>query len=191
MLPGFADPVLHAQGCFRAALEALSRPGRVLRVPARPPAPEPLAPAAAALLLALCDAQTGVCLLDAGPRARDWLRFHAGCPQAELGDARFVVATRVMPDLAALAPGTDEAPQDSATLILQVAALDEGAGEEGAGLRLRGPGIEREHLLRAAGLPPDFRARWAANRARFPRGVDLLLCCGDRLAGLPRATEIL
>ncbi len=185
MLPGFADPVLDAQGCFRAALDALARPGRVCRVPAPPPAPVPLEPAAAALLLALCDAETGVCLLDAEP-AREWLRFHAGCPDAPLGSARFVLAAGAMPDLAALDPGTDEAPQDSATLILQVAAL-----EEGAGMRLRGPGIAHEHGLLAAGLPPDFPARWAANRARFPRGVDLFLCCGHRLAGIPRGTEIL
>ncbi len=185
MPPGFADPVLDAQGCFRAAIEALSRPGRVLRVPAPPPCPAPLAPAAAALLLALCDAETTVRLLDA-EAARGWLRFHAGCPEAPPGEARFVLAAGAMPDLAALAQGSDEAPQDSATLILQVSAL-----EEGGGMRLRGAGIEREHGLRAAGLPRDFPARWAANRARFPRGVDLFLCCGDRLAGIPRATEIL
>lgn len=184
MLAGFADPVLDAQGCFRAALDALSRPGRVLRMAAAPPAPSPLVPAAAALLLAVCDAETSVCLLDAEP-AREWLRFHTGCPEAPLGSARFVLAAGAMPGLAALDPGTDEAPQDSATLILQVAAL-----EEGAGMRLRGPGIERDHLLHASGLAPGFRTSWAANRARFPRGVDLFLCCGHRLAAIPRGTEI-
>jgi alpha-D-ribose 1-methylphosphonate 5-triphosphate synthase subunit PhnH len=185
MLAGFSDPVLQAQSCFRAALEAMARPGRVFRVESPPPAPVPLCTSAAALLLTLCDAETPVCLLDAQGGARDWLAFHAGSPEAPLGSARFVLAAGAMPPLCALAQGTDEAPQDSATLVLQVASLAEGEG----GLALSGPGIERERRLRAGGLPPDFAAQWGANRARFPRGVDLFLCAGDLLAALPRTVE--
>jgi alpha-D-ribose 1-methylphosphonate 5-triphosphate synthase subunit PhnH len=40
------------------------------------------------------------------------------------------------------------------------------------------------------GLPHDFAARWAANRALFPRGVDLVLCADDTLVALPRTTQI-
>jgi alpha-D-ribose 1-methylphosphonate 5-triphosphate synthase subunit PhnH len=45
-------------------------------------------------------------------------------------------------------------------------------------------------VLHAAGLPGDFVARWAANHALFPRGVDLVLCAGERLAALPRSVAI-
>ena len=38
--------------------------------------------------------------------------------------------------------------------------------------------------------PAGFAARWAANRALFPRGVDLVLCAGRDLAALPRATAV-
>ena len=96
-----------------------------------------------------------------------------------------VRATRGMPALSALDAGTDETPQDSATLILQVAAVDDTAG-----WHLTGPGIEREHRLAVTGLPSDFPAQWAANRAQFPRGVDVVLCAGTRLAALPRTTRI-
>jgi alpha-D-ribose 1-methylphosphonate 5-triphosphate synthase subunit PhnH len=185
MIAGFAEPVLQAQACFRAALEALARPGRVFALEAPPPAPAPLCPAAAALLLTLCDAETPVHLLDA-EAAWPWLAFHTGAPRAaSLGEADFVLAPAAMPPLARLNAGSDEAPQLGATLILQLASLDAGRT-----LRLTGPGIEREQLLRADGLPADFAAQWAANRARFPRGVDLLLCAGDRLAGLSRTTSI-
>ncbi|WP_043364184.1 phosphonate C-P lyase system protein PhnH [Belnapia sp. F-4-1] len=185
LTPGFADPVPDAQACFRALLEAMARPGRVERLAALPEAPAPLAPAAAAVLLTLADAETPV-WTDAGPVAEDWLRFHAGCPLvAEPGLAGFLLATGGLPALAALEAGTEEEPHRSATLIVQVAGL-----ELGGGWRLTGPGIEREHRLQVEGLPRGFLADWAANGARFPRGIDLVLCAGNRLAALPRTTRI-
>lgn len=185
LTPGFADPVPDAQSCFRALLEAMARPGRVQRIKALPEAPVPLAPAAAAALLTLADAETPV-WTDGGPAAEAWLRFHAGCPLvAGPGDAAFLLAVGGMPALASLEAGTEEEPHRSATLILQVAAL-----EQGEGWHLSGPGIEHVHRLRVEGLPPGFLAEWSANAARFPRGADLLLCAGTRLAALPRTTRI-
>jgi alpha-D-ribose 1-methylphosphonate 5-triphosphate synthase subunit PhnH len=39
-------------------------------------------------------------------------------------------------------------------------------------------------------LPPDFQARLAANRALFPRGVDLILVSPDAVAALPRSVAL-
>lgn len=182
---GFADPVLEAQAAFRAVLEAMSRPGRVLGAGSALTPPAPLDPAAAAVLLTLADADTPL-WLDAGAEAETWLRFHCGAPLVrEPGAATFALAVREPPALAALAQGTEEEPQRGATLVLQVAAL-----EEGAGWRLTGPGIAREHRLRVDGAPAGFLAAWAANRAAFPCGVDVVLCAGDRLAALPRTVQI-
>lgn len=184
---GFADPSLDAQRCFRAVLEAMSRPGRVQHLDAalaEPPAP--LGPAAGAVLLTLADADTPVWIDDAAAPAADWLRFHAGCPLvATAGDAQFALACGAMPGFDALAQGTEEAPQDSATLVLQVASL-----AQGAALRLTGPGIEQAHMLHVGGLPPGFVAAWARNAALFPRGVDVILCAGTALAALPRTLRI-
>ncbi|MBP0444090.1 phosphonate C-P lyase system protein PhnH [Roseomonas sp. SSH11] len=185
LLPGFADPVLDAQSSFRAVLEAMSRPGRVQRLPRAPSPPAPLGAAAGAVLLALVDSATPL-FIDAGADAVEWVRFHAGCPIVPgAGEAEFVLCTGTAPRLASLRQGTDEEPQGSATLILQVDAL-----EEGTGWRLTGPGIEREHGLRVRGLPEGFLAEWKANGARFPRGVDVILCDGDRIAALPRSLRI-
>jgi alpha-D-ribose 1-methylphosphonate 5-triphosphate synthase subunit PhnH len=185
--PGLADPVADAQGCFRAVLDAMSRPGSVRRVPADVRPPAPLVPAAAAVLLTLADAATPV-WTDAGPDAAAWLAFHAGCPlAASPGGAAFVLACGAPPPFDALEQGTDEEPHRSATLVVQVAALEPGRGD---GWRLSGPGIETEHRLRVSGLPEGFAARWAANRAAFPRGVDVILCAGRDVAALPRTTAV-
>ena len=185
LTPGFADPVPAAQSCFRALLEALSRPGRIQALGDLPEAPAPLAPAAAAALLTLADADTPV-WTDAGPAAEAWIRFHAGCPLvADPAAAAFLLATATPPDFSMLDAGTEEEPHRSATLILQVAGL-----EAAPGWSLTGPGIEHRHRLQVGGAPPGFAAAWAANAARFPRGIDLILCAGDRLAGLPRTTSI-
>lgn len=185
LLPGFADPVLDAQSAFRAVLEAMSRPGRIATIDRPPEAPAPLMPAAAAALLTLADIDTPV-WSDAGERAAAWLGFHAGCPIVPTPRAaRFALATGAAPMLDALDPGTEEEPQLSATLILQVAAL-----EAGSGWRLTGPGIEHAHHLHVTGLPADFLAQWRAQRPLFPCGVDVILCAGTRLAAMPRTVQI-
>jgi alpha-D-ribose 1-methylphosphonate 5-triphosphate synthase subunit PhnH len=179
--------VADAQGCFRALLDAMSRPGSVRRISAELRPPAPLAPAAAAVLLTLADAATPV-WTDAGPDASAWLAFHAGCPMAASpGSATFVLACGAPPSLDGLEQGTDEEPHRGATLVAQVSALAEGRG---GGWRLSGPGIAETRRLRVSGLPDGFAARWAANRAAFPRGVDLILCAGRDVAALPRTTAV-
>lgn len=180
--PGFADPVLDAQAGFRAVLQAMSRPGQVQRVPLLPELPPGLSAAAAAVLLTLVDAETRI-RLAAGPEAEAWVRFHCGAPLVAAGAAQFVLDPAA--GLLALDPGTEEEPERGATLILDVTAL-----EEGAGWRLTGPGIRESHRLKVTGAPAGFLADWATNRARTPCGVDVILCAGDAIAALPRSVAI-
>lgn len=182
--PGFTDPVHDAQATFRALLQALARPGTVQApaVPADPP--PPLAPATAAVLLTLADGDAAVHLAGRLAAVAPWLTFHTGSRLAAPGEAAFVVA-ETLPDFAALAAGSDEIPESSTTVILQVPAL-----VGGPRLTLRGPGIETACDVAPRGLPDDFVARWAANRGLYPRGIDLVLCAGGEVAGLPRSTTV-
>jgi alpha-D-ribose 1-methylphosphonate 5-triphosphate synthase subunit PhnH len=184
-IPGFSDPVTGAQTTFRAVLDAMARPGRICPVNSglRPPAP--LDEATAAVALTLFDQETAICLDAVMQAAAPWLTFHAGSPTvADLGEADFVLASRC-PDLPQLQTGTDEAPEASATLILQIGALGSGAA-----YRLAGPGLAAPFILRATGLPDDFAAIWHRNHALFPRGVDMVICAGNRLAALPRSVKL-
>ncbi len=182
MRPGFADPVLGAQAAFRAAMEAMARPGRIQALEALPDAPQGLDAAAAALLLALTDDTTPV-WTDAAEEARGWIAFHCGAPFVAPAAADFLLGAP--PPLAALRLGTDEAPQDGATLIIPVAAL----AAEGH-LELRGPGIRGAQRLGVAGLPPGFWAARTALAPLAPLGLDIFLCCGTRLAAIPRTTIV-
>ena len=183
-LPGFADPVLSAQSAFRAILDAMSRPGTIHGAGYGLTPPVPLTQATAACLLTLVDAETTLWLDDGCDAARDWIAFHCGAPFAPLETAGFALAD-TLPDLAALDAGSDDGPQDGTTVILQVASLCSGQR-----LALAGPGLKTSTMLDVDGLPDDFVSVWAANHARFPRGIDLILCAGDELVALPRSVRI-
>lgn len=185
---GFADPVGQAQAVFRAVMTALAHPGRIVAAGEGLEPPVPLGPAAGAVLLALCDAETPVWLDGAGGEAAEWLRFHCGAPLAgEPGAAQFALLDPrgAVSGWDGFAPGSAEAPHLAATLLLPVTAL-----EGGAPLHLRGPGIDGVARMAPAGLPDGFVAALAGNAARFPAGFDLILTCGARLLALPRTTRI-
>ena len=188
-LPGFADPVDDSQRMFRLVLEAMAQPGRVvtLDTPVAVP-PGPLGRAAIGVGLTLLDFETPVWLDEAATGAAAHFRFHCNCPltaQPDQAGFAFIGAPSLLPALDGFALGSDAYPDRSTTLVLEVAAL----AAEG-GLTLTGPGIRSSARLGVAGLRAGFWAERAALAALFPRGLDLILTCGDRLTALPRTTRI-
>jgi alpha-D-ribose 1-methylphosphonate 5-triphosphate synthase subunit PhnH len=188
---GFSDSVLGAQRVFRAVMDALARPGSILRIAGLPAPPAPLSPAAGAIALTLADYDTPVWLdppLAAAAEVTAWLRFHTGAPvTADPARAAFAFLADParMPALDAFALGTPEFPDRSTTLVLQIESF-----ATGTSLRLSGPGIAgSQEKFSATPLPVDFVAQLAANRALFPRGVDFLLATRDEVAGLPRSVR--
>lgn len=188
--PGFSDPVFQSQAAFRALLAALSEPGKLQRVASEIAPPEGLAIATATALLTLADYETPVWLPEAlrnGP-AGAWLRFH--CAAALVDDpteAAFAVidGTAGEPNLSAFNLGTDQFPDRSTTVIVQVSGL-----EGGPALTLSGPGISGSRNIAPQGLRPGFTEELRENNALYPLGVDVVLACGDSMIGLPRSTQI-
>lgn len=182
---------LASQRCFRAVLDAMARPGRIVTLgDGLPLPPEPLSPATYALLLSLADLETPV-WLDARahrPTVAATLRFRCGCPLVDdPAAATFAVVTELaaMPRLAAFAQGEPEYPDRSTTVIVQVAGL--GVGER---LLLSGPGVKGRCELMVAGMRPTFWDEVRENHRGFPLGVDIVLVDGDRVAALPRSTLV-
>ena len=188
LAPGFAEPVLAAQRTFRAALTALAHPGRIVVLDTALQPPPSLDAATAALGLALLDHETSLWLDGTLQAAGAYFRFHCGCPiAAEPGAADFVIIgdPQALPPLTEFRQGSDEYPDQSATLILQVEQLAE-AGP----LQLSGPGIASTTRLGVRGPSDRFWQAWPANNAAFPRGVDVFFTSGTRLCGLPRTTNV-
>lgn len=189
LLPGFADPVDDAQATFRAALDALAHPGRIHEITAESGVPAGLSPAMTALLLTLVDVDTPLWLPQgASADTLAFLRFHCGCPIVPSPAlARFAAAPAGFeaPALSACHPGDPAYPDQSTTLLIEVASLD--AGPQAM---LSGPGIQSRQALAATGLPEGFWREWRLNHQRFPLGVDVLLTQGRRICGLPRSTRL-
>ena len=191
MTGGFSNPVFDAQAIFRAVMDAMARPGTVQPVKALAQPPQPLSPVAAAIALTLCDNDTPLWLdpsLKQAATVASWLRFHTGAPLANTpADAYFAVVAEPTALIAFenFAQGTQEYPDRSTTLVLQVASLS--SGEK---LRLEGPGVDGSATIAPAPLPRHFVEQWKQNRARFPRGVDLVLAAPEGIACLPRTTRI-
>lgn len=187
----FTDPVFDAQTVFRAAMNALARPGEIVPLAPGTLPPEPLTPVLAALALALCDHETPIWLdpqIENVPEAVDFLRFHTGAsiaPHPAAAAFALISNPAAMPGLAAFAQGTPDYPDRSATLLIAVDDL----GADGP-FTLAGPGIAGERRFGAMPLPEGFAAEWAENHARFPLGVDALLAAPGRLAGLPRTVAL-
>ncbi len=192
----FHDGALGSQAVFRTALSALSHPGRLHEMPAVTELPRHGYGAAAALLLALVDSDCSVWLSPqlAHTDAAAWLRFHTGCGWAAVpASARFlwIAEGDAMPVLSSLALGTDEYPDQSATVVIEVPALLDTPHANAKALDLQGPGIAKTQALSVSGLPEDFASQWGTNYGVFPRGADLFLASTTHIAGLPRSTRIL
>jgi alpha-D-ribose 1-methylphosphonate 5-triphosphate synthase subunit PhnH len=201
MTSGFRDATHGAQQTFRTLLDAMSRPGRVFTFPhgaldgIEPPASgtpgRPMGLGATATLLALLDAETTVTLhgATASHAATAYLRFHTGVRAVEHG-AAFTLARAGELNAALWAGldlGSDEVPQNGATLLIEVDGFEIAGATP---LQLRGPGIESTQALHVAG-PPEAFWRWRLDlQALLPRGIDLVLVHGTQVAAIPRSTRL-
>ncbi|MDS9468946.1 phosphonate C-P lyase system protein PhnH [Paracoccus sp. MBLB3053] len=178
---GFVDAPRDGAHAFRAVLNAMSRPGTIVELDAGH-GPAPISPAAATVLLTLCDPTTPLHLAGShdNPALRDWIAFHCAAPIVAVEQAVFALGTwQALQPLQGYSIGTPEYPDRSATLIV------DGHDFDALPSRLTGPGIHDWAQLAL----PDARA-FIANHTHFPLGWDAILTSGSRLAALPRSTEV-
>jgi alpha-D-ribose 1-methylphosphonate 5-triphosphate synthase subunit PhnH len=172
-------------------MDAMARPGSVQRIIAATAAPAAMMRGAAAIALTLFDHDTPVWLdppMSETPDVSKWLKFHTGAPivaDSSICSFALIGDPRALPSLDRFAFGSNEYPDRSTTLILQVESLTQGSA-----LELRGPGIDGTAVLQAAIQPADLIDRLSVNAALFPRGVDVVLVHDDTIVAIPRTTRI-
>lgn len=185
----FAAAARESQAVFRAAMQALARPGELHALPEVAPFAVERARSAFALLAALADHE--VCIAVTGGRADDAIaaRLATGSRLVEPEVAEYVLALSDDAALPALLDrGTIETPEHGATLICAVEAL----GDEGTlVLSLQGPGVPGASRARVTGISREtFAARSAACES-YPMGIDMFLVDRRGLCiGLPRTTVV-
>jgi alpha-D-ribose 1-methylphosphonate 5-triphosphate synthase subunit PhnH len=186
---GFSDVAVDSAHAFRAIMQAMARPGRVMELGAGLTVPDPMLASTVAVALTLCDFQTPMWLAPSlgTDKVTHYLRFHAGAPVTDdPGKAQFLFAPaeEMPPGLALLLQGTHEYPDRSATLVIQAPGFVPGA------VALSGPGIRGSESFGVTGLGPVFWAAMADNHTRFPTGIDVIFTAPGLVAALPRSTEI-
>jgi len=189
--PGFVDKVLSAQSTFRSVMDAMARPGSVQRVVPMAGTAGVMMRGTAAIALTLFDHDTPLWLDPRMSESSDilkWLKFHTGAPVIQ--DSSIAVFALIsddvlLPPLERFALGTNEYPDRSTTVIIQVVSLDSGPTFE-----LRGPGIDGVTTLQASFKPFDLFEQLRFNETLFPRGIDVVLVADDAVVAIPRTTRI-
>jgi alpha-D-ribose 1-methylphosphonate 5-triphosphate synthase subunit PhnH len=188
---GFVDKVLSAQSTFRSVMDAMARPGSMQRIGAVAGTPAAMMRGTAAIALTLFDHDTPIWLDGGMSGASDvakWLKFHTSAPviaDSSICSFALVGDPKNLPTLDRFAFGSNEYPDRSTTLILQVESLAHGPRFE-----LQGPGIDGTAVLQATIQPKDLFERLAINAALFPRGIDVVLVHDDAIVAIPRTTRI-
>lgn len=195
---GFSDLSLGSQGVFRAALEALSYPGRSVSLDVTFDAPKSVHASSSGLLLALLEPGSRLWLSPSlvDTDAAAWIVFHTDCkitPHQHEADFAWIKNWDELPALDGFALGTDEYPDLSTTCVIDIAEPNNTSGST-LSLSLVGPGIARtstlDQLPATLAQAADFVDQWKKNHACFPRGVDVFVAKSTSLIGLPRTTHI-
>jgi alpha-D-ribose 1-methylphosphonate 5-triphosphate synthase subunit PhnH len=188
---GFADKVKSAQSTFRVVMEAMARPGSVQRVVAAVGTPAPMMRGTAAIALTLFDHDTPIWLdpkMSETSEVAKWLKFHTSAPvvaDSSICSFALIGDAGALPNLSHFALGTNEYPDRSTTLVVQVKDLTMGEVYE-----LRGPGIDGRAVLHATIEPENLFERLAVNEFLFPRGIDVVLVADDAIVAIPRTTHL-
>lgn len=187
---GFNDVVFDAQSVFRKVLKSMAEPGHVSSIDCDfDDKPEVLNVASYSIALALFDHDTKISLLDSlnDESTKKSLGFHCSSPiEEKLINADFVLCDETeIPVLTDLKLGTEEYPDESCTLIIQVKNI-----LKVGGCHLTGAGIQNQREIDCSALSEPLIQQREKLQKLFPLGVDLIFTTGEEFFCLPRTTKV-
>lgn len=185
---GFSDPVIATQRCFRRMAVAMSEPGTRVQMP-EVTASSTVSAAAVAVLLTLTSHDTPLFIDPAfdDEALVQLLKLHTNPPiVTRPEEAKFALLNGCQSacDPTAFFCGTDEVPESSATLIVDVEQLT--SFHE---LMLTGPGISTYRVISPV-LPLALEGYLCSRPHAFPLGIDIILTSGDEVIAIPRTTQV-
>lgn len=181
-----ANQIINDHYTFRLLLQAMARPGSVLRVMEPSEHEHP----ALRLLSCITDNEVGICSL--GAEAQEIgtaLCRHQGCRMTGIQDADFIIVSggTSLGKLTAARPGTLEYPDSGATILY----LIERIAHSGGTVVLSGPGIRETATPAFTGLDPAELLQLQTLNCAFPLGVDTIFVDREgQCTCIPRSTVI-
>lgn len=175
------DPVRDTQSCYRALVDATSRPGTIHRVPS---------PADRVVVATLADEEIGISTPD--DRLREALAGTGRLREMPRDEARLVHVRGSTDGTVRDVPrGTLKEPSLGATVVYRIEGLDEKPGDTDGttALTVSGPGVPGDRTF-GASLPIAELRAIADAQAAYPRGIDVVFATEDRVAALPRSVTI-
>ncbi|HEY7467607.1 MAG TPA: phosphonate C-P lyase system protein PhnH [Dehalococcoidia bacterium] len=187
MLPTLTPRAAREQQTFRVLLSAMARPGSIGRMPV------PEVPGQSRLLTvaeALVDHEVTFAVLPERPELIDAVLRLTGSRQAavEAADYVFCESASLAETLGRVKDGTLEYPDASATVVCEVAAVEE-RGPDAVGLS--GPGIKGTLRVQVGGFGLESRAAFRVRNALPPTGVDVVfVSAAGHVTCLSRYTKL-
>ncbi|WP_152024152.1 phosphonate C-P lyase system protein PhnH [Natronomonas moolapensis] len=176
------DPVHDTRACFRALVDAMSRPGTVATAPTEP--------ADHAVLSTLVDHE--VTCFTPDETIRTALENEGRLTATEAEQASIVHApTPGECPVSDLTRGSLKEPSDGATVVYCVDRLETSPTENaGTTLVVSGPGVPGRRRLAVDGFSANDARELADVQSTYPRGVDAVLTTERSIAAIPRSVAL-
>ena len=187
--PQLTPSAARDQHVFRTLLSCFARPGTIGRIP-HDQSMGSLSGQSVASSVGRCllDHEVSFAILGLDHSFAEHLLRVTAARSTDLSEAEYVFTSpdQMIPALNDANVGTDEYPDQSATLIV----LCDGFGADGSALTLSGPGIQGERSLSVQGVDPEAFDVLSDINADYPLGIDLILTSHDgSVACMPRTTS--
>jgi alpha-D-ribose 1-methylphosphonate 5-triphosphate synthase subunit PhnH len=174
---------------FRVILDAMARPGAVLKLVENSDASSPLFSNTNAVIRTLSDFQSPLWLsptLNIETIIRQ-IKFQTGAPVVTRpAESVFAILTaqEASGEVEKFNVGTDEYPDRSTTLLIQV------DGFNNTDVELAGPGLKVPVGFGVSNLSKTFWTEMMVNHTLYPLGVDVIFISPESIACCPRSTSI-
>jgi alpha-D-ribose 1-methylphosphonate 5-triphosphate synthase subunit PhnH len=176
------------QSVFRALINCMSRPGTIGSLPLNTLQSSPN-PAVTAIVRCLVDHEVSFSVVNGDRVFSEQLLRFTGSRQAEPDSADFIIEMdpTSIDAVNSAKIGTDEFPNESATVIVSVDSLASGP----LTIHLTGPGVKSRRSLPVRGVTSAVVRAISDRNQDFPLGIDVVLVDADgRIACIPRTSAI-